>query len=197
MATKPNPEKQDQQKGDRNRIRREIREFSRYYASTQSCARTPEERSVVTLRTASSSPEHSRHRCTRSSPKFSLRWLAAVELGTRTVRVDPSSSPPSNCSNQGGRLSRPWRVTRSAASASQASSALVSTTWDSADGADEGSGSSEFSRAEDNHPWSKENSGADMEACAGARVRWSLSLGADGGPASRVGCCKGRVSGKS
>src|SRR5215216_7413636 len=66
-------------------------ELVRYYASTQSRARTPEERSVVTLRTAPSSPERSRHRCTRSSPKFSLRWLAAYELGTRTVRVDPSS----------------------------------------------------------------------------------------------------------
>src|SRR5215212_1110074 len=169
----------------------------RYYASTQSCARTPEERSVVTLRIAPSSPERSRHRCTRSSPKFSLRWLAAVELGTTTVRVDSSSWPPSNCSNQGGRLSRPWMVTRPATSASQASSALVSTTWDSADGADEGSGSSEFSRAEDNHPWSKESSVADMEACAGACVCWSLLLGAGSSPASRVGCCKGRVSGKS
>ena len=56
---------------------REVRVVSRYYASTQSCARTLAERSVVTWRTASSSPERSSHRCTRSSPKFSLRWLAA------------------------------------------------------------------------------------------------------------------------
>src|SRR5215211_1241798 len=69
-------EKQDQQR-EQNGTRAECLVFSKYYASTQSCARTPEERSVVTWRTASSSPERSRHRCTRSSPKFSLRWLAA------------------------------------------------------------------------------------------------------------------------
>jgi hypothetical protein len=51
--------------------------FGKYYASTQSRARTPAERSVVTCRTAPSSPERSCHRRRRSSPKFSLRWLAA------------------------------------------------------------------------------------------------------------------------
>ena len=56
---------------------REDRAFSRYYALTQSCARTPVERFVATCTTASSSPERSRHRRTRSSPKFSLRWFAA------------------------------------------------------------------------------------------------------------------------
>ena len=64
-------------KGDRNMQTKRARAFGRYYASTQSRARTPEERSVVTWRTASSSPERSRHRRTRSSPKFLLRWLAA------------------------------------------------------------------------------------------------------------------------
>src|SRR5215204_1057230 len=81
-TTEPKTEKQEQQNGakrsktEQNGKRTE-RSVSRYYASTQSCARTPEERSVVTWRIASSSPERSRHRCTRSSPKFSLRWLAA------------------------------------------------------------------------------------------------------------------------
>jgi hypothetical protein len=74
-TTKPETEKQGKQKG--TGTCKELAEFIRYYASTQSRARTPEERSVVTWRTASSSPERSRHRCTRSSPKFSLRWLAA------------------------------------------------------------------------------------------------------------------------
>src|SRR5215204_7574283 len=64
-------------KREQNGKRAECLVFSKYYASAQSCARTPEERSLVTWRTASSSPERSRHRCTRSSPKFSLRWLAA------------------------------------------------------------------------------------------------------------------------
>jgi hypothetical protein len=64
-------------KREQNGTRAECLVFNKYYASTQSCARTPEERFVVTWRTASSSPERSRHRCTRSSPKFSLRWLAA------------------------------------------------------------------------------------------------------------------------
>src|SRR5215208_829969 len=58
-------------------ICKEVAVFIMYYASTQSRARTPEERSVVTCTTAPSSPERSRHRRTRSSPKFSLRWLAA------------------------------------------------------------------------------------------------------------------------
>ena len=72
----PNTEKQDARPA-KGAKRKEASVFSKYYASTQSCARMPEERSVVTCRTPSSSPERSRHRRTRSSPKFSLRWLAA------------------------------------------------------------------------------------------------------------------------
>src|SRR5215212_9465147 len=74
-TTRPETKKQGEQKGIG--ICKELGVFIGYYASTQSCPRTPEERSVVTWRTASSSPERSRHRRTRSLPKFSLRWLAA------------------------------------------------------------------------------------------------------------------------
>src|SRR5215207_3241153 len=85
-TTPPAPTSQQQNRKRKNNGRKrekgigickEVAVFIRYYASTQSRARTPEERSVVTCTTAPSSPERSRHRRTRSSPKFSLRWLAA------------------------------------------------------------------------------------------------------------------------
>jgi hypothetical protein len=123
-TTKPETEKQGKQKG--TGTCKEVAGFIRYYASTQSRARTPEERSVVTCTTASPSPARSRHRRMRASPKLLLRWLAAVELGTRTVRVEPSSSPPSNCSNQGGRTSRPRRATRPSTRACHSDCALGS-----------------------------------------------------------------------